>query len=114
MAKRPSTEKEWLDAIPIPDVVHEFDREGRTILLRPKFLSPRLRWLQRLMHKPHFKVKLDEVGACLWKHVDGQRNGSQLSQILREQFEERVEPAETRTAAFLRQLALGRFIRLKS
>jgi hypothetical protein len=113
MANLPNTIREWLDAIPVSEVVQELDQEGRTILLRPKFMSPRLRWLQRFMHKPHFRVKLDEVGTCLWKHMDGQRNGAQLSQILREHFHERVEPAEERTAAFLRQLAQGAFIRLE-
>jgi len=82
--------------------------------MRPKFVSPRLQWFQRLLKRPHFKVKLDTVGTCLWAHIDGVRNGYELVEILRLAFGEKVAPAEDRTAQFLLKLVEGQFIQLKN
>lgn len=104
---------EILRAVPERTVEHLEREEGLVTLLRPKFLSPRLAWLQRRLRRPHFKVKLDAVGTCLWVHMDGKRSGFELVEILRLAFGEPVEPADERTAKFLVQLAQGNFVRLK-
>ena len=111
---RPRTLQEWLSAVPEPAVEHLVREDGLLTLLRPKFLSPRLQWFQRFLGPSHFKVKLDAVGSCLWAHMDGQRDGFALVEILRLAFGEQVEPAEERTARFLLQLEEGGFVRLSS
>lgn len=113
MTKLPSTQNTLLAAVPVRAVDH-LERDGGLLtLVRPKFLSPRLQWIQRLLRRPHFKVRLDAVGSCLWAHMDGTRSGFELVEILRLAFGEKVEPAEERTAKFLLQLAEGRFVNLK-
>lgn len=107
------TIEEILGAVPERAVEHVEREEGLVTLLRPKFLSPRLQWFQRLLRRPHFKVKLDAVGTCLWMHMDGQRSGYELTEILRLAFGEKVEPADERTARFLAQLVQGGFARWK-
>lgn len=113
MTKPPRTLNEMLAAVPQPAVEHVVREDGLFTLLRPKFTSPRLQWLQRLIKRRHFKVKLDAVGSCLWAHMDGVRTGCELVEILRLAFGEKVEPADERTARFLLQLAEGGFITLK-
>jgi len=113
MTKTPTTLNEMLAAVPQRAVDHGVREDGLFTLLRPKFLSPRLQWLQRLIQRRHFKVRLDAVGTCLWAHMDGERTGYELVEILRLAFGEKVEPADERTARFLLQLAEGRFVRMK-
>ncbi|MFZ1613249.1 MAG: PqqD family peptide modification chaperone [Holophaga sp.] len=108
----PTTLNEMLSAIPERAVAHVVREDDLFTLLRPKFLSPRLQWFQRLLRRPHFKVKLDAVGTCLWAHMDGARTGYELVEILRLAFGEKVEPADERTAQFLLKLVEGQFVRL--
>ena len=112
MTRFPKTNEEWLAAVPVARVEHHVREDGGITLLRPKFMSPRLQWLQRMLRRPHFRVKLDEVGSCLWAHLDGTRNAAELSETLRLAFGQRIEPAEDRTLSFLAQLAKGNFVEL--
>jgi hypothetical protein len=109
MTKPPRTLDEMLATVPRRAVEHEVREDGLFTLLRPKFMSPRLQWLQRLIKRRHFKVRLDAIGTCLWAHMDGTRNGFELTEIQRLAFGEKVEPAEERTARFLHQLVEGQF-----
>jgi hypothetical protein len=110
----PTTLNEMLAAVPEHAVEHVVREDGLLTLMRPKFVSPRFQWFQRLLKRPHFKVKLDAFGSCLWVHMDGVRDGHALVAILRLAFGEGVEPADERTAQFLLQLAEGRFITMGS
>lgn len=113
MTKIPTTVHGLLALTLHPAVPHVVREEGLITLLRPKFTSSRLQWLQRFLHRPQFKVKLDAVGSCLWAHMDGARTGYDLVEILRLAFGEKVEPADTRTAQFLMQLVEGGFAIVK-
>jgi len=103
---------EFRDLIPTPAVEAVLGAEGHTVLLRPKFVSPRFQWFQRLMWKPYFRVKLDEVGALIWSLCDGVRSVEEVCREVRARFGERAEPVESRVEAFLRSLAAGCFLRL--
>jgi hypothetical protein len=96
----------------MPAVPFQTREDGRVVLLRPKFTSQAFQWLQRFLAKPQWKVRLDEVGSCLWLHMDGTRNFRQLCAILESRFGERVHPVDARTWALLAQLYEGRFITL--
>jgi len=108
----PTTLNELLSTVPERAVEHTVREDGLFTLMRPKFVGPRFQWLQRLLKYPHFKVKLDAVGTCLWAHIDGTRSGYELVEILRLAFGGNVEPADERTARFLLQLVEGRFVRM--
>ena len=108
----PKTLNEMLTAIPSHAVEHLVREDGLFTVLRPKFVSPRFQWLQRLLKRPHFKVKLDAVGTCLWAHMDGERDGFALVEILRLAFGDKID--EERTARFLLKLVEGGFISLRT
>ncbi len=98
--------------LPKPLVAATTDAEGCTVLLRPKFTSPKWQWLQRLMWKPYFRVKLEERGGFIWALCDGTRTVGEVYAAVRAQFGEAAEPVEARTGAFLSELVRGQFLRL--
>jgi len=48
------------------------------------------------------RLRLDEIGSASWRLLDGERNVAEVAHILREQFGERVEPAEERLGHLVR------------
>jgi hypothetical protein len=108
------TVDEMMALVPVQAVGSERDVDGTLILLRPKFRHPRMAWLQRRLSRPHFRVKLDARGACLWEAMDGVRTVRQVCEALRERFGAEAEPVEERALAFIHHLATGKFIRLQN
>jgi hypothetical protein len=101
----------FLALVPIQALASEPGELGNLILLRPKILSPRWAWLLRMMKRPVYRVKLDARGTAVWRSCDGERSVAQVAQTVAETFPE--EPDTTlRTALFLRELAMGKFIEL--
>lgn len=111
--EREAAREAWMAAVPVPAVASEA-QEGRVVLLRPKFMSPRLAWLQRLLRKPCFRVKLDEAGSTLWRNLDGLRTVRELAELQRQALGERAEPAEDRALRFVQDLARGGFVTLQT
>lgn len=109
---QPTTLDQWLQAKPVANVPHEVNGEGRVVLVRPKFMGKSFRWMQRLLSRPNFRVKLDAQGTQLWLHLDGQRTVAELAELQRLAFGAEAEPAEDRAVSFVRQLVLGGFARL--
>lgn len=105
---------EMLTRIPVRTVGWEEGEEGRVVLLRPKFTSRRLAWLQKRLSRPYFRVRLDERGTFIWLALDGVRSAGEVCQAVREHFGEAAEPVEERTLAFLHHLASGGFATLES
>ncbi|BDU74372.1 PqqD family protein [Mesoterricola silvestris] len=106
------TTTEMMAKVPQRAVAFETDAEGRVVLLRPKFLSPRLGWLQKLLPRPEFRVKLDATGSFIWESLDGVRTVGEVCQAVRERFGAEAEPVEERAVALVFQMASGGFIRL--
>lgn len=46
-------------------------RDGRTVVLVPKFRAQWLRWVRTLIARPDFRVKLDDEGTFVWEQCDG-------------------------------------------
>ena len=99
--------------VPTRAVPFETREAGRVTLLRPKFVSPWLAWLQPLLPRPVFRVKLDEIGSFLWLRVDGIATVESLCEQLGAAFGERVEPVRERGLTFIYQMMEGRFLDLK-
>lgn len=108
----PTTLDQWLQAQPAANVPHEMNDEGRVVLVRPKFMGKSFRWMQRLLSRPNFRVKLDAQGTQLWLHLDGQRTVAELAELQRLAFGADAEPAEDRAVSFVRQLVSGGFAKL--
>ena len=106
---RSLTVGELLGRIPVQAVPFEVLEGGRVVLLRPKFVDRRMAWLQRLLPRPEFRVRLDARGSFIWTALDGVRTGQGVCDAVRAQFGEEAEPVEERTVAFLHQLVSGKF-----
>ena len=99
-----------LTMVPRRAVPFEFREAGAVTLLRPKFVTPWLAWLQPLLSRPVFRVKLDGVGSFLWTQLDGSRTVAEVIGLLQAHFGEGVEPVQERTLTFIYQMMEGRFL----
>lgn len=103
---------EMLTRVPVRAVASETGEDGRVVLLRPKFLSPRLNWFQKLLPRPVFRVKLDSRGSFIWETLDGRRTVGAVCEAVRDRFGAEAEPVEERTVALIYQMASGGFVKL--
>ncbi len=58
------------------------------------------------------KIDLDEIGSFCWKLIDGERNVGEITEIAKENFKEKIEPAEERVSLFFKQLHKGGLVTL--
>lgn len=97
--------------IPRRLVKHEYDENGKVILLKPKFRLPLLqKYLLPRLKRPYFHVYLDEIGSCVWDCIDGQRNALEIAHSLQKELGDKIEPVYERFGLFLRQLKTAGFI----
>ncbi len=72
--------------------------KGQLVIIRPKptrrGVTALLYWLQYWMAVP--RIRLDDRGAFVWRHLDGVRTVGEIAQLARETFGESIEPAEER------------------
>ena len=84
---------------------------GRVVVLRPRLGEGRIgRWLESLFGFSPYRIRLDEIGALVWKHCDGKASARQIADELRRNFGEKIEPAEDRLRSFLLQMSRARMI----
>ena len=85
--------------------------DGRAVVLRPKFGESRAgRWLAARLGDPCYRIRLDEVGAFIWRACDGETPLMEIAARLRAEFGERVEPAEERLARFVQTMLRSRMV----
>ena len=85
--------------------------DGRAVVLRPKFGESRAgRWLAARLGAPCYRIRLDEVGAFIWKACDGETPLLEIAARLRAEFGARVEPAEERLARFVQTMLRSRMV----
>ena len=72
--------------------------EGKVILLRPRPTTQGPRGLlDRFFHRMSAnRIRLDEFGSFAWLRLDGGRTVGQVVELMREEFGDRVDPAEER------------------
>ena len=85
--------------------------DGRAVVLRPKFGESRAgRWLAARLGDPCYRIRLDEVGAFIWRACDGETPLLEIAARLRAEFGARVEPAEERLARFVQTMLRSRMV----
>ena len=97
---RSLTVGELLGRIPVQAVPFEVLEGGRVVLLRPKFVDRRMAWLQRLLPRPEFRVRLDARGSFIWTALDGVRTGQGVCDAVRAQFGEEADRGLPAPAGF--------------
>lgn len=98
---------------PVRNCEYEKSNDGLVIVL---FKKTKLSFIdkiffKKLIDKPH-KIDLDEIGSFIYENCDGKFNTENLISKVREQFGEKVEPAEERVVKFINQLNQNKLITL--
>ena len=88
--------------------------EGKVIILAPKFKS-RLgkKLFEPLVKNKYVNIYLDDLGSFVWQQMDGKKTVFEISEKLKEEFGEEVEPVYDRIGKFLAIMRINRFIELK-
>ena len=84
-------------------------------LLTPRYTGPlwgRLLQPRLGSDKRHIRIPLEERGAFLWRHIDGQRDIAALARLFCEAFPEDAEQAAERISTYVYAMAENGFIRL--
>jgi hypothetical protein len=86
--------------------------EGRVVILRPPSALHGARGLvDRFLNRMSAqRVRLDEVGSFAWRQLDGDRTVSEVGELMRAEFGERVEPVEERLGHLIRVMRNEGFI----
>ena len=86
-----------------PTVDWEVMSDQQVVLLVPRFSNP---FFIKLFtpNRPHFRVKLDEIGSFLFTQCDGNHTVFEICDQLKEKFGERVEPIYERSSVFFQKL----------
>ena len=87
--------------------------EGRCVVLRPKLGESRAgRWLAFRLADPCYRIRLDDVGAFIWKACDGETPLTAILDRMRDAFGARVEPADERLGRFVQSMVRSRMIEM--
>ena len=87
--------------------------EGRCVVLRPKLGESRAgRWLASRLADPCYRIRLDDVGAFIWKACDGETPLTAILDRMRDAFGARVEPADERLGRFVQSMVRSRMIEM--
>lgn len=90
------------------------EEETRLIVLRPRFGESRFgRKLARVLGFRDYRIRLDDIGAAIWKWCDGESTASEIADKLHRQFGARVEPADERLQTFILQMSRARMIDIR-
>ena len=68
-------------------------------------------FFKKKANKPH-KIDLDEIGSFVWHLCDGNNSVNSIVKKCRDNFAEKIEPAEDRIELFLTQMNKNRFIQI--
>jgi len=111
MGKSKRPEVNLLDLIPRRIAEYEVDDARIVTVLIPRFSN---RIMKRLfeprLKRPFHRIKLDDIGSEAWLLCDGTRNVGEIAELMREKFNERIEPCYDRLGLFFRQIERARFI----
>jgi len=104
-----------LELIPVRQVEWERNTDTNKInLIVPKFSNVLLRkHLLPRLNKPHFIIKLDELGSFVREQCDGRRNAKQTAEAFGNHFGEKAQGPYVRTAKFLQMMHRERYIVLQ-
>lgn len=78
--------------------------EGLVTLILPKFKSKIGRVFASMLKNPMYEVKLDPIGAFLWRECDGEKNIYDISQNMVKEFGDDIEPVYERIKIFINML----------
>jgi len=103
-----------LELIPIRTIEYETREDGCVNILLPRFKNKLLAHvMESFNRKKIIHIKLDEFGTATWLRIDGKRSVATIIEKLKEEFPDKLKPAEEteeRVNKFLTILYQQRFI----
>ncbi|MFC2163917.1 PqqD family protein [Acidobacteriota bacterium] len=103
-----------LELVPERNIEWEKDNEGFVVLLKPKIQHPFFqKHILSKFKRPHYKVKLDEIGSFFWKHCDGSQTVNAIAGRMEKHFGDKIDPLYDRMTLFLQHLEKNKFIKWK-
>ena len=102
--KKGNKETNLLELIPIRISDWKDNDEGLITLILPKFKSKIGKVFASILKNPMYEVKLDAVGAFLWRECDGKNSIYDISQGMLKEFGDDIEPVYERIKTFINML----------
>lgn len=110
--KKKKLKENYLDYIPKKtDIINWKNIEDDLV----QIIVPRDSLFEKLVRKLFFtpdsyKVDLDIIGSFIWRHIDGKRSLYDISQLLKNEFGQEVEPLYKRLIQYINILKNNKFI----
>ena len=109
------TDVNLLDLIPQRVMKFEESDDGLITIFKPKFKNKLVvKYIASRLKSPNYKVKLDQFGSFVWKQCDGNNTVEQIGNLLKNNFQEDIEPVYDRLAMFIQSLEQYKFIEYKN
>lgn len=105
----------YLDYIPekVENISSRETEDGRTQLIIDRN-STLERILRKIIYIPEkYYVDLDPLGSFVWNNIDGDRSIFEISQMVKEEFQDQAEPLYERLIEYFVILKNNKFVRLK-
>ena len=110
--KEKKIEVNLLELVPKRILEWEDTEDGLITLLVPKFRGMFGNFITSKMKSPNYEVKLDRVGSFVWNECDGQKNVLEISEQMKDEFGDEIEPLYERISFFMKTLTASKAIEL--
>lgn len=104
-------EESFIEMIPVRQCEYEENNELVTVLFFKKPTIIEKLFFKKMANKP-YKIDLDEIGSFIWGQINAVLNVSQIIDITKEYFGDKVESAEERVIEFFKQMHRTKLIML--
>lgn len=102
-----------LDLRPKRNLDFEINDDRQVTLKVPKFQNKfAVKWIVPHIRKKFFRVRLDQYGSFVWTRCDGATSVAEISEQLKRQFGETVDPTYGRIQRFIQMFLRDKFLSL--
>lgn len=118
MAKKQSkqtAQENFLDFVPVFSKLNSWEANENDIVTIHMVHRGPMAWVaQKMMGAPkEARIKLDELGSFVVRHIDGQRTIKEVADLVGAEFGEKAEPLYERLAEYMQTLHNNGFIYYK-
>ena len=104
-------EEKYIKLIPVRQCEHEQNNELVTVLFVKKPTIIEKIFFRKMVNKP-YKIDLDEIGSFIWGQINAVLNVSEIIDITKEHFGEKIESTEERVITFFKQMYSTKLVML--
>ncbi len=92
----------------------EFEEKDNLVVV--KYFNKKPSFIEKIFFKKQlkkpFKIDLDEIGSFIWHKCNGENTVEDLVSLAKEEFKEKVNPAEDRVETFIKQMSKNKLVKL--